>query len=259
MPSGPLRPMSRTRPRRLLRWAIVLPSVLLTLLGGASAAARAQQPDPPPVIETVGTAERRLLPDRAVLLLQVEARAESASTAASEHARLLQRVRDTLRVLGLERETSHASYYVGPTFEPARPGSTGMQRLYVARSVLRVLLTRVDAVGGVIDAALARGATGVAGVQFEASSAARARREAIADAAAAARADAEALARAMGGTLGALVSTSTVSPNDPRQPMDGFARAAGIAGGTVMPTQITPSDIQVHVAVFARWRIRPGP
>lgn len=213
-----------------------------------------------PEVETVGTGERRVAPDRATLHLQIMSKARTASLAASNNAKSQQRVRDTLKLLGLESAVTTASYNVSPNWEHPEPRVRGepVRDGYVAHTVLRVQLSKLNEAGSVIDAALAAGATGVDGIMFESSMFIEARRGALADAAAAARADAEALAKAMGGTLGPLISTSTAASNDPRR--GNLMMRMGGAGGMAMasPTQITPNEIVVTAGVAARWRFIPG-
>jgi uncharacterized protein YggE len=211
--------------------------------------------DPGPEVESVGTGERRIAPDRATVNLLIESKASEASTAATANARAVQAVRDTLRRLGLDSAATTASYTVGTDYEPPRPArDEGPRRVgYVARALIRVQLSRIDQVGRVIDGGLASGATGVQGVFFEASTAPAARREALASAAAAARQDAETLARALGGSLGALISTSTASGLDPRRPnvMTAMREMA-------YSTQVTPAEIVVTAGVVTKWRFNPG-
>lgn len=229
-------------------------SVAIAALLVASSAP-AQSPtstDAPPMVETVGTGERRVAPDRATVMLVVESRADGANAAAAANARAVQAVRDTLARTGLDSAVTTAGYHVGVRYEPVDRGAP-RQAGYVARTVLRVRPPRIDQVGRVIDVGLARGATGVDGVYFESSRMEEARREAMTDAAAAARRDAESLARALGGSLGRLISVSTVGSMDPRR------LNMAMAGGTAsaLRTQITPNEIVVHAAVETRWQFIP--
>jgi uncharacterized protein len=243
-----------------LRALRVLPLWLPLIV--ASAALAQDRPevsnDQEPGIETVGTGERRIPPDRATVMLLVETKAPSAASAAAGNARAVQAVRDTLRRLGLDSAATTASYNVGPDFEPPSPMDRGERPRrvgYAARTLVRVQLTRMDQVGRVIDAGLAKGGTGVEGVLFEASTAEQARREALADAAGAARRDAEALARALGGTLGPLLSASTAGGMDPRR-LNVMMRTAVGYGST--GTQVTPNEIVVSAGVVTRWRFVPS-
>lgn len=232
---------------------------LAALADRSGAQDRPPLPEPPPDIETVGTGERRIAPDRAIVLLMVETKATAASAAAAANARAVAAVRDTLRRLQLDSAVTTASYNVGPDYEPPRPVEReGPRRIgYAARTILRVPLGRIDQVGRVIDAGLARGATGVQGVIFESSGAEAARRAALADAAAAARRDAEALAGALGGSVGPLLSVSTAGAIDPRR-MNVQMRIAGGIAGYAGGTEVTPNEIVVTAGVVTRWRFVAG-
>jgi uncharacterized protein YggE len=242
------------RPRSVLFVSLTLAGAVLVARSAGAQATAIAVTDAEPNIQTVGTGERRIPPDRASVHLLIESKAPEASTAATSNARAVQTVRDSLRRLGLDSAVTTASYNVGPNYE-ALPADRGAPRLvgYVARTMLRVRLTRIDQVGRVIDAGLAAGAAGVQGVLFEASSAQAARRDALALAAAAARQDAEVLARSLGRSLGPLISSST----------------GNVAGGSVMrypvsassadfSTQIAPNEIVVNAVVTTKWKFIPN-
>ena len=232
--------------QRMILWA-----PLATLLVSAPLAAQASATTEPD-IETIGTGTRRIAPDRAWVNVTIQTRASSAAAAASANATAVQAVIDTLRRAGLDSTASTAGYHVGPDYD-RRPVSGAPQVIgYVANTTLRVRPPRIDLVGRVIDVAFAKGATGVQGVSFESSRAEDARREAMTDAATAARRDAEALARALGGTLGPLLSVSTVDRDYP----NGVNVSHGeveVGGGT----QIMPGQLIVTAAVTTRWRFIP--
>jgi uncharacterized protein YggE len=243
------------RPRSVLLVSLTLAGAILVARSAEAQATAVAVSEPEPNIQTVGTGERRIPPDRASVHLLVESKAPEASTAATSNARVVQSVRDSLRRLGLDSAVTTASYNVGPNYEPPRPMEREGPRQvgYVARTLLRVHLTRIDQVGRVIDAGLAGGATGVQGVLFEASSAQSAHRDAIARAAAAARQDAEELARSLGGSLGPLISSTT----------------GNVAGGPAMrypvnavnfeySTQIAPNEIVVNAMVTTKWKFIPN-
>lgn len=207
-----------------------------------------------PQIETVGTGERRVVPDRAVVHLVVTTKAMSAANAAAGNARTLQAVRDTLRKIGLDSAVSTASYNVGPDYERPMPRDDSKPLGYAARTVVRVRIAKLDQIGRVIDAALAKGATGIEGIQFESSAADEARRQSLAEASIIARRDAEALAAALGGSIGSLISASTVGVDDPRRMNVMMRVAGGMAGGT----QIRPDEIVITSGVVTKWEFIPG-
>lgn len=208
-----------------------------------------------PQLETVGTGERRVSPDRATIHLIVTTKAMAAAAAASANARVMEAVRDTLRKIGFDSAVATASYNVGPDYESPVSRDDPRPRGYMARSVVRVRVGKLDQVGRIIDAALGRGASGVEAVQFESSIADEARRQALAEASIAARRDAEALAAALGGSVGPLISASTAGSLDTRRMnvMMEVAASGRVAGGTA----IRPDEILIVAGVITKWEFVP--
>jgi uncharacterized protein len=237
----------------LLRFGLPRVFAFTALLVAPTTTHSQETPSGVPHVETTGYGERRVAPDRATVMINITSKAPSAASAAAENSRIQVRVMDTLKALGLGSAASTASYNVGPNYEPEPTARGSRPSGYAARTSIRVRLTEISGIGRVIDATLARGATGVDGVYFESSTAPEARRAAIAEASATARADAEALARALGGALGPMISASTsFSGMDPRRSAMMRETAMGYAGGAA--TQITPSEIVVNASVIVRWQ-----
>jgi len=206
-------------------------------------------------IETSASREVRIAPDRATIVLAVETRAASAAQAAQLNAKAQRAVLDTLRAIGISpSQIGTAGYTVQPNYEPVPGGRGGMERNgFVANNSITVRLTQLDRVGAVIDAALSRGATNIGELSFDASNTADARRAALADAAAQAKDEAATLAKALGGSLGALISATTAVNEPSPRPMAMMARS-GIGG-----TQIIAGDILVTASVLTRWTFVPNP
>lgn len=234
---------------------------LLPVFVSATAAAQMPVPHAPigvgdtATIETSARREVRIAPDRATLVLAVETRAPSAAAAAQANARAQRMVLDTLRAIGIApSQIGTAGYTVQPNYEPLPKG--GMQRNgFVANNAITVRLTQLDRVGTVIDAALARGATNVGEVTFDASNTADARRAALADAATQAKAEATTLAKALGGTLGPLIMATTRADEPGPRPMMPYAMARAASA----ETPIEPGEIVVAASVLARWAFVPTP
>lgn len=203
-----------------------------------------------PQIETVGTGERRVAPDRAIVHLIVSTKAAAAANAAASNARAIQAVRDTLKRLGFDSVVTTASYNVGPDYESIVSRDDPKPRGYAARTIVRVRVVRLDQVGRIIDAALATGATGVQTVQFESSVAEDARRAAFSEASVGAKRDALALAAALGGSIGSLISASAAGNTDPRLMNAMMGVAGGRAGGGA---EIRPDEIVIVAVVVTRW------
>lgn len=227
---------------------------------GCASGVRAQQPapapmsphmpPPPPAVITSAVGEARYTPDRANVQVAVQTRALTAAAAAAENARRQRAVFDTLRALGIPAEKlSTTGYSVQPEYRYERDGGTPQVTGYVVQNMVRAEVA-VDQAGRVIDAALAKGANVVAGLEFFSSSMAQSRREALTAAVGQARADAEAMARAAGGSLGGLLELSSVEePQGPRPMYSMRAEAA-----TAQPaTPITAGEETVRATVVARW------
>lgn len=228
--------------RRFLVPALVA-SVLVPMLSAAQQPARPDLPS----IDATGSGQVRIPPERALVVLSVETRGPSAAAISAANARIQTRVLDTLRALGIAgTDVATQAFNVSPDWAVGPAGRR--QSGHVARNSIRVTISQLDRIGTVIDAALARGATGVGGVSFSSSKSDSAHREALAEAARNARADADALARAFGGSLGELLESSTSASGRPAMMM----RAAAASMSDATP--ITPSDITITASVQARWR-----
>jgi uncharacterized protein len=211
-------------------------------------------PSGPPQVVTTGTGEVQLSPDRATVVVGVQSRATTVAQATSDNARRQRAIIDTLRSLGLASDQiATVNFNVSPEMQypPNQPPKvTG----YVVTNIVRASLRRIEDVGRTIDAALAKGANEVSGVEFTSSRADSARRAAIAEAVAHARADAEAMARAGGGSLGQLLEI--VSGVEPIRPFEATMARARVAAAA--PTPIEPGQLTVTATVTARWAFVPN-
>jgi uncharacterized protein YggE len=213
-----------------------------------------QAPAAPPQIVATGTGEASISPDRATVFVGVQTRAPTVAPAAAENARRQRAIIDTLRALGLgSDQLATLNYSVSPEMQYA-PNQAPKVTGYVVRNTVRASLRRIEDVGKVIDAALAKGANEISSLQFTSSKADSVRRIAMAEAVASAHADAEAIARAAGGTLGQLLEATTSAPPRPFQEM-ALGRARIAAGA---PTPIEPGEQTISVTVTARWAFVAG-
>jgi len=115
---------------------------------------------------------------------------------------------------------------------------------------------KLEQTGLLVDAALAKGATNITGLQFYSSRAAEARREALVRAVKAARLDAEAMASAAGYQLGALIEISSSGPSDGPITMNfDMARSARFAAAPD-PTPVNPGELKVVETVSVRWAVK---
>ena len=205
-----------------------------------------------PQIVTTGTGEARVTPDRATIMIGVQSRASTAAAAGAENARKQKAILDTLKALGLGADQlATVNYNVWPEMSQTTPANpTPRVVAYTVSNSVRAEVRRIEDVGKLIDASLAKGANEISSLQFTSSKADSVRRVALATAVSNARADAEALARAAGGSLGQLIEVSTTST--PIRPVMFDARMEMSAKAAV-PTPIEPGEQVVNANVTVRW------
>jgi uncharacterized protein YggE len=234
---------------------IIRVTVASAIFAGVAAAQTAPAPQPPRIV-TSGEAQVRVTPDRATILVGVQTRGATAAAAGAANARTQKAILDTLKAMGLTADQlGTQSYSVNPELQYPPNGGTGRVTGYTVSNIVRVELKRIEQVGPVVDASLAKGANQINSIQFSSSTAADARRTAMADAVRDARADAEALARAAGGTLGQVIEITSNAP--PIRPMHSDMMMRGVAKAEVA-TPIEPGEQVISATVSVIWQFVPG-
>jgi len=221
-----------------------------TLATSSAVLAQAQNAPVPQVIATA-TGEAVVIPDRASIILAVETRAQTASAAASENARLQKMVIAAVVGKGVP---GHQISTTGFTVYPDERHSPEGQRTllgFIVRNSIVVNLERIDQVGPVLDAALTAGANVVSNLSMYSSKYEEARRTALQDAMRKAKADAEVLATAAGGTLGGILEAQTTDGFGPRPMYD----VAVMASRAVQDTPIAAGEQKITVSVTTRWAL----
>ncbi|MEP6491617.1 MAG: SIMPL domain-containing protein [bacterium] len=200
---------------------------------------------------TSGEGEVRVTPDRATISIGVQSRASTAAAAGADNARRQRAILDTLRSLGLSSDDlSTMNYNVSPEMQYAPNGTTAPKVVgYTVTNTVQAELKKLEDIGRVIDAVLAKGANEISSLQFRSTKADSARRAALALAVASARADAEALAHAAGGSVAGMIELSSTSYQMPRP----FESAGRLAMAAKAPTPIEPGQQTVSASVTIRW------
>ena len=188
-----------------LRTAFTAATAAVLGAGLFAAPARAQRPTGvdtfslPAAITVTGSGEDEVTPDRARVSLGVVTRAATAAEAAQQNARAQQAVLAAVRGQGVSAEQiSTNGYNVAPVTEYNQ--QTQRQRVtgYEVQNTVVVELRRIDQIGPVLDAVLAKGANTVSSLELYSSLAEDSRRRALAKAVEAARTDAAAMGRGRG-------------------------------------------------------------
>jgi uncharacterized protein YggE len=222
---------------------------LVMLVGAAVAAPVVAQEAKGPEIAVTATGAVDLSPDYATIQVGVVTRDPQAGRAGEQNARITTALRGALRQLLRVPDDSLPSVGYSVVTDYDRDGRpTG----YAARSVIEARVHDLGQVGSAVDAALAAGATQIAGIQFESSKRAAARLDALARAVETARREAEAMARAAGGRLGPLIEASSSQPAF--VPM---RAARSVMAMAAAETPIAPPELTVEATVTARWVFIP--
>lgn len=195
-------------------------------------------PEAVPFIEVSGTAQVSVPTDRARVSFAVETEDARADVAARQNAELMTRVMDATRasdVRGLSVETF--GYSLNPRYAGGRGETEPRIAGYRALNHIRVTVDDVDAVGGLIDAAIGAGANRIASIQFEAIDTEPARLDAVRQAVQKARAEASAIAEALGVQLGGVLE---------------------VRGGAQAPTPVYRSMARMEVQAAAPTPVEAG-
>jgi len=206
------------------------------------------------VISVSGHGEVSVAADLAIVALAVETTNARADAAVAENAERSTRVSAAIkRLIGADDEVATTRYSLQPRYEQEKgydqPQITG----YVASNEVRVELHDINAVGKVVDAAIQAGANRVGSLQFTVASPDPQQREALELAGKRAREQAESIARALGVTLGKVISASTSyqGPILPKQ-MESYAM---MARDSVASTPIEAGDVTISADISVVYEI----
>lgn len=205
-------------------------------------------------ITVIGKAKVRSAPDEAVVTLTVEADAPEPESAMNANSAAVMKVRERLRLEGVEGEaieTSNVSVFPVRTYNP----QTGQESLtgYRSQKTVAVTLRDADMVGKLLAAAIEAGATNISGPVWRLAQDTAAVAEALKQAVADARAKAEVLAGAQGVGLGQVIMMSEGGVERPvvvaRAEMFEVAKATSAAGVDAIPISTPTLDVTATVTV----------
>ncbi len=216
----------------------------------ATAPAFAQAPPAPPSQPTIVTRGQAIVtarPDRAFVTIAAESRSRVSADAQKQNAAAMAAVLQRIEQAGVPKDAVQTiGYDLNPEFDYANGRQTF--RNFLARNTVEVRLDDIDRVGAVIDAAVAGGATTIAGIRFDVRNRAALERDALRQAVADARARADAAAAGAGATIDRVIRVEEeVQPFQPPRPMMRVTEA--IVAGNVPTTPVEPSTIEIHARV----------
>ena len=230
----------------------------LTLVIGLLAAGcmTVDAPDPRPRpgagISVTGTGKVAVVPDTALVHLGVELRAPSLVDATAQASRQMSAVLERVKALGVgERDITTVTYSVEPVTPPRRTEDETVRIAgYRVVNIVQLRIRDLTAVGRIVEAAMAAGATTIRGVRFTVAEPAKPEAEARALAVRDAQGKAAQVAEAAGLRLGELVSLTEGSP--PRPPMERFSGAVSAA---MAPGPVEAGQLEIVVIVNAYYRL----
>lgn len=212
-----------------------LACALLLACGAAAADDQPSRKGPPDrVVAVSGSGEVLAVPDRALVMLAVEARHPALQTAQQEVNGIVERflkLADELRIPREQIQTTSANVQAEFDWNP-ETRERRMLGYYVSRQ-LRVELRELDKLGQLMERSVQVGVNQVSPPQLISSRADELRREALSEAADDARRSAEALAKTLGARVGNVrrIASSDVAWQPPPQPYERTAMAMKDSGG----------------------------
>ncbi len=220
------------------------------LVGALVPSSQAANHEPAKVVVT-GTAEIRVPPDRAFVMLAVESRDSNPREAQQKNAKASDGVLAKLRSAGLDDKAIRTvSYGLQEEFDYNK--GTRRSRGYLARNQVEVRLDDIEQVGEIIDLATSAGATSVSGLRFDVKDRDGLEREALKQAVADGRARAEAAAAGAGSNIGSLLAIEQEGASGPPPPTPVFRATVAMAADSAAP----PPPIQAgEIEITARVRV----
>jgi uncharacterized protein len=231
--------------------AAALVLVVATLTG--CAAVRGTDDAPPRIITATGAGRISMRPDTAVVQVGAETRAPSLADATADVSRRISAVLERVKALGVaERDITTVTYAIDPVVAQRRSEEEAARILgYRVANVVQLRIRQLDAVGRIMDAAVAAGANTMRGLTFTVADPQAVEAQARVLAVQNASVKAKQLAEAAGATLGELVLlTEGVPQPSPRQIMG--ARAADAVMG---PGPVEAGQLEILVTVTAHYLI----
>jgi uncharacterized protein YggE len=249
--------ISATRPG--LRWlagGLAIGLLAAALAGPAVGAAQAQSDDQDTVrsISVNGVGRVKAEPDVADISLGVTKQGEDAKAASADAATTMDAVIKALLEAGIaEADIQTSSISLNPIYDWDNnpPTIEGWE----ASNLVNVTVRDIAAVGDVVDAATAAGATNVNGITFRVedptAAEAGARSAAVADA----KAKADQLAADAGVTI---IGIITISESGGQAPMPLYYQRDTMAadgGSDMAATPIQPGQVELSITVFIQYEI----
>jgi uncharacterized protein len=211
---------------------------------------------PPGDVGTIvvsGTGRVAVQPDTADLRLGVTISRPTVEAARSDAAATMEAILDAIQKAGVaRRDVRTAMLSVQPRYD-YRDGKAPVLTGYELANSVEVTVRDLDALGSVIDGALAAGATSMDGLSFRLADPVPAERDARVQAMAAARARADVLAEAAGLSI---EGVSDIVEGGPARPPMPFPKAERMMMAADAATPVEAGSLEITVTVTVTYRAR---
>lgn len=201
-----------------------------------------------------GHGEVQAVPDLATVSMGVATSAKTAKEALAANSKAMNELMEVLKEAGIEtKDIATSNFNVGPRYDYGQGGSQPPKLAgYDVSNMVTVTVRKIDAMGGVLDAAVRAGSNQIQGISFTVSELDRkldeARKVAVADA----RRRAEIYAAAGGFSLGQIISLGEGGGIQPPLPVMAKTMAAEAAGAP----PIAQGEQTLAVDVNVVWEIK---
>lgn len=246
----------RTKAAALSTGVLLVALALVWVVNSSGGPVLAESGESDSIIRVIGEAEIAATPDQARIVMAVETTGETAQSAVSENATLMDRAIEALKAHGLEEsQITTGSYRIHTYHEPIdspRPGEARPAR-YRATNEIVLVLPDPDQVGEVIDVAVAAGINQIRSLSFEVQDTTSLKIQALEKATKQAEEKGKAIARAAGSAVTGVKSISEEALGySPVRLMDDGAAFREMA----VDTPIRPGDVKVTARVVVEYFMR---
>ena len=217
--------------------------------------AQGQEPcAPPTIVKTTGTAEIRVTPDRAVILVGVERQSATARSAKAAVDNTSRRILAALKAASINDKDIQTAYL------DLQPTSYYEKRVrinnFTATQSLSVTIRDLSHLDNVMDAVMSAGANRIDGIEYQSSELGKYREQARDEAAKAAKEKAVALAQALGNQVGKTYSIEEVQAWTGYPPiMGGLAANVSLERAIPPPPSTAPGQLTVTASVIVSFHL----
>lgn len=200
---------------------LTLATSLLLLMSTATSQAQDGSSQAPRTATVSGTGEASAVPDQATVRFAIETEAEDAETARGQNATAARNAMNAARSFDIpDEDIQMESLRLQPRREYNRETGKTEDLGYVALRTVRVQVSDLDDLPGMIAEVINKGANRLEGVEYDLEDRTPVRNEALRKAAESARSKADLLAQTLGASLGAVQQINEQSFSSPQPRMN---------------------------------------